>query len=160
MQVPFEETYAGKLRTAAPGMTLIIPAARAVIVNERGEVLLIQRRDNGVWSLPAGGIELGDSIMDCLCREVREETGLEVLEATPIALYTGPQYAFINAWGNPHQMFSVVFRVDRWQGKLVTETDETVDARFFPLDALPEIPPHHIETLEDLKAFDGKLIVK
>ena len=162
VQMPdFEESYAGKLRQCVGNqMTLIVPAARAVIFNERGEVLCIRRRDNGRWNLPAGGIELGESITGCLCREVKEECGLDVLEATAIVLNTEPRYLQVNAYGQSYQMFALAFRVDRWAGELVTETDETTDARFFPLDGLPELPPHQVETLEDLKRFDGRLIVR
>lgn len=49
-----------------------------VVVNDRGEVLLIQRRDNGHWEPPGGVLEFGESIRDGLRREVREETGLDV----------------------------------------------------------------------------------
>jgi hypothetical protein len=55
-----------------------------------------------------------------------------------------------------------VFKIDKWDGELITQTDETVDARFFPLDELPEIAQYYIETLEDLKIFkkSGQLILK
>jgi hypothetical protein len=51
--------------------------------------------------------------------------------------------------------------VDDWSGELATETDETVDARFFRLDELPEeIPDFYQEVLEDLRKYDGSLILK
>ena len=52
----------------------------AVVVDQNG-VLLVQRgREplNGKWSLPGGALELGESLVDGIVREVREETGLEV----------------------------------------------------------------------------------
>jgi ADP-ribose pyrophosphatase YjhB (NUDIX family) len=156
----FAHSYAGQLRKQVGDMKLIIPAVRAVIRDDQGQVLFIRRSDNGQWNLPAGGIEYDDSVWSCLVREVKEETGLDVISATPIAIYSEPRFSFTNAFGNSHQMFSVVFRVDEWQGELATATDETTDARFFPLDDLPEMPPHHRETLEDLLKFDGRLILK
>jgi len=157
----FEESYMGQLRLKmGPEAVLIVPSARAVIFNDQGDVLCVRRSDNGRWNLPAGSIEIGESIYDCLCREVKEECGLDVLAATPISLYTEPRFIKTNFYGNTHQMFAVAFRVDRWSGELAHETDETTDARFFPLDALPDLPRHQIETLEDMKIFDGHLIVK
>jgi ADP-ribose pyrophosphatase YjhB (NUDIX family) len=50
----------------------------AVITNDAGDVLLIQRRDNGHWEPPGGVLELDESIVDGLRREVNEETGLEI----------------------------------------------------------------------------------
>ncbi len=52
----------------------------AVIV-ERGRVVLIKRRYEplaGQWSLPGGAVEVGETLEECVAREMREETGLEV----------------------------------------------------------------------------------
>ena len=59
-----------------------------------------------------------------------------------------------------HQMFTVVFRVDRWSGTLAEETDETVAACFFDRSELPELRPAYVETLQDLDRYDGTLILK
>lgn len=156
----FEDSYHGQLRKVVGNRRLILPSTRAVIQDEQDRVLLVRRNDNGAWVMPAGSLELGESVLDCLKREVREETKLEVLAATPIAIYSEPRFAFTNAYGGQHQMLSIVFRVDAWQGTLATTTDETTDARFWALDDLPELPALYRETLADVQRFDGTLIVK
>lgn len=156
----FEQSYAGRLRAHVGNGTLIVPSARAVLLDDAGGVLLIKRRDNGRWALPAGLIELGESIDQCLVREVREETGLTVESFTPVALYTQPRFTASNAHGQSYQMFALLYRVDAWSGDLLTHTDETADARFFPLADRPEIPDHHRESIQDVLAFDGTFIVK
>jgi 8-oxo-dGTP diphosphatase len=50
----------------------------AVITDDQGRALLIQRRDNGRWEPPGGVLELDETIEDGLRREVREETGLDI----------------------------------------------------------------------------------
>jgi 8-oxo-dGTP diphosphatase len=55
----------------------------AVITDDQGRALLIQRRDNGHWEPPGGVLELDETIEDGLRREVREETGLDI---EPVAL--------------------------------------------------------------------------
>jgi len=50
----------------------------AAIVNDRDELLAIQRHDNGRWEPPGGVLELDESIHEGLIREVEEETGLLV----------------------------------------------------------------------------------
>ncbi len=157
----FEASYLGQLRQVAGNRQLVVPAARAIIFNEAGELLLIKRADNGWWGMPAGAIELNESILDCLKREVREECGLQVVSATAIAIYSEPRFVKTNLYGQTNQMFAIVFRVDEWRGDVIRQTDETTDARFFPLDRLPaKTVPHYHETLADLAKFDGKLILK
>ena len=156
----YEESYVGRLHQHVGNMKLIVPAARAIIKDEDGKILLVRRRDNGQWDLPAGGIELGESITDCLKREVKEETGLDVIEAVPIALYTEPRFSMTTAYGGKFQIFTVNFLVTEWQGQLLKQTNETTDARFYALNDLPELSPAHAESLQDLQNYTGKLIVK
>ncbi len=162
-QHSFEESYLGQLRKLVGSRMLISPGARAIIRDEQGCILLVRRSDNGAWGMPAGSLELNESILDCLKREVWEETGLEVLEATPIALYTEPRFAFHTSFGDQIQMFALAFRIDRWQGTVVTSTDETTHARFFAPDELPiNLPTLYRETLADLEHYEqtGQFILK
>ncbi len=155
----YEESYLSQVRKLIDKQELIITAARAVIRDQEGRILFIRRRDNGLWAMPAGGQELGESILECLKREVKEESGLDVILATPMAIYS--QVSIVTASGDPYQLFLVQFLVDEWSGELVTETDETVDARFLDLDELPEnIPDSYHEVLKDLQEYDGSLILK
>jgi 8-oxo-dGTP diphosphatase len=50
----------------------------AAVVNDAGQVLAICRRDNGHWELPGGVLELHETILEGLVREVREEVGIVV----------------------------------------------------------------------------------
>jgi len=156
----FEDSYIGQLRKLVGHRKLITPGVRAIIQDEQGRILLVRRKDNGLWGMPAGHMELNESVFDCLKREVKEETGLNVISATPIAIYSEPRFSFKNVYGDYVQLFSIVFRVDKWDGTLITYTDETLEARFFPLDNLPKLPSLYKETLEDLERYDGRFIVK
>jgi len=58
-----------------------VPCAGAVIKDEQGRLLLVRRRNEpgaGLWSLPGGRIEPGETEQQAVVREVREETGLKV----------------------------------------------------------------------------------
>jgi 8-oxo-dGTP diphosphatase len=59
----------------------LIPCVGAVIRDERGRLLLIKRGHDpgaGLWSLPGGRVEPGETDAEALVREMREETGLMV----------------------------------------------------------------------------------
>jgi 8-oxo-dGTP pyrophosphatase MutT (NUDIX family) len=161
--ISWAESYLGQLRALAGDRTLMFVGARAVLVDADGRLLLIQRSDNGHWAMPAGAMELGESIADCVVRELWEETGLRALTVTPFALHTGPNYTITNMYGDTYQLFSVLFRVDDWEGELTTVTDETTGAGFFLPDALPApLSPAVGETLDDLAVFvrTGRLVLK
>jgi ADP-ribose pyrophosphatase YjhB (NUDIX family) len=162
MGIGWEESYVGQLRKIIGNRMLIAPAARAIIQDKEGKLLFVKRGDNGAWVMPAGGMELHESILDCVKREVKEETGLDVISATPIALYTGPKYEYTNQYGDENKMFSVVFLVEEWTGELMTETDETTNAEFFAIDDLPNIPNLYRETIDDLISYrtNGRIVVK
>lgn len=49
---------------AAPEATSLVPSVNVVVVNDAGEILLIQRSDNGNWAVPGGAIDLGESLTD------------------------------------------------------------------------------------------------
>lgn len=64
---------------AVEGKTIV--AASAVISDATGRFLLVQRGREpakGLWSLPGGSVEAGESLAGAVCREVAEETGLQV----------------------------------------------------------------------------------
>ena len=105
--------------------------ARAVVRDNAGRVLLIQRSDNGHWALPAGAMELGESIADCAVREVREETGLRAAAGQRVRPLHRPRPHHTNMYGHTYQVFTTAFRVDDWDGDAGPVTDETTDAGFF-----------------------------
>ena len=147
----------GRLRAAVgDDEVLLFVGARAVLCDDAGRVLLIKRSDNGKWALPAGALEIGESITEAAVREVREETGLTATRLTPFALYTGKTFTGVNHFGQTYQLHTTAFRVDEWMGELVTRTDETTDARFFPTDALPEPLSGSVgESLAHLAEFEA-----
>jgi len=74
----------------APASISLVVAASAVVTDGAGRVLLLRRSDSGNWALPGGTLELGESIVECAVREVREETGLEVEITGLVGVYTDP----------------------------------------------------------------------
>jgi 8-oxo-dGTP diphosphatase len=87
----------------------------AIITNDAGYVLLVQRRDNRRWEPPGGILELNESITEGLKREVREETGLEVEPERLTGVYKNL----------PHAIVALVFRANVIRGHLTTGVETT-----------------------------------
>ena len=153
--------YVGMLREKMGNQKLLLPGVRAIILNEEGEILLQKRGDFVVWGLPAGGVELGESAYEGLKREIKEETGLDVLAATPMGIYTHPKYSLTYPNGDQVQPFTLAFIVHSVRGELKVDGEETLDLKYFPMDRLPDdILPIHRETIQDCKTYDGDFILK
>jgi 8-oxo-dGTP pyrophosphatase MutT (NUDIX family) len=156
------ESYLGKVRASVGDSdTILFVGARGVIIDDQDRLLLIQRSDNHRWAIPAGAMELGESMEDCAIRETWEETGLRATSLTPFAFYT--RYTYTNDYGHTYQQILMSFRIHTWEGELLRQTDESVDAGFFPLDQVPG-PKSFVldETLADLAEFErtGRLVLK
>ena len=156
--------YIAALRRHVGHRKLLNPGVRAVILNAEGEVLLQQRGDFKTWGLPAGGMELDESILDALQREVHEETGLRVVRATPFGIYSNPAASVTYPNGDQVQPVTTAFHVLEWTGEPRADGDESLALRFYALDHLPpadQMFPIHLKTIRDFRRYleDGQFIV-
>ena len=164
MGYPLGMGYIQELRAAIGHRPLIAAGARAIIRDASGAILMQRRGDFGIWGLPAGAMEIGESVYQTLCREVLEETGLTVVRARPFAVYSNPKYSTTYPNGDQIQPYSTAFLVDEWTGTPTPDGDESLELRFFPLDAPPppeEIVPAHRSAFGDVRRFleTGQIIV-
>ena len=77
--------YIAELRKYIGHQPILMPAGCAMILNEKKQLLLQKRADNGCWAYPGGAVELGESFEECAVREVLEETVLKVPGITEVS---------------------------------------------------------------------------
>jgi len=152
--------YLEKIRKLTGQIRLFVPGVRAVIVNTREEILLQHRTDTALWGIPGGSVEVDETAFEALEREVAEETSLRVIEAEPMALYSGPNQRFAYPNGDKVQCFAIAFIIRRWEGKPKADGKEGSEVQFFPLSRLPDsLVPVHKQTIKDYTVYDGKFIL-
>ncbi|WP_306189443.1 NUDIX domain-containing protein [Streptomyces sp. MK5] len=130
----------------APKPNSLVVAASAVVTDEEGRILLQRRRDNGLWALPGGVMEMGDSLPGTAVREVKEETGLDVEITGLVGTYTDPRHVIAYSDGEVRRQFNVCFTARITGGELAI-SDESMELRFIAPDQLETLPMHHTQRL-------------
>jgi 8-oxo-dGTP pyrophosphatase MutT (NUDIX family) len=125
----------------APTPNSLVPAATVVVQDERGRVLMVQRSDNGLWALPGGAMEVGETLGQCAKREVLEETGYEIKVIDVIGVYSDPKHVIEYSDGEVRQQFAVSFRGLLVAGTAATSA-ETPQVGWVGEAELDELPMH------------------
>ncbi|MFH1523409.1 MAG: NUDIX domain-containing protein [Chloroflexota bacterium] len=134
----------------------------AVLFNPiKDKVLLTRRADNGQWCLPGGMFDPGESVAEGCEREVFEETGLMVQVIRLIGIYSNPNLLTVYPDGNKIHAIVFGFEIKQINGELRL-SDETTDARFFPVAEAVEMDLFHghAEHLRDALAVQDKAFIR
>ncbi|MEK5205525.1 ADP-ribose pyrophosphatase YjhB, NUDIX family [Psychrobacillus psychrotolerans] len=128
--------YYKQLRQYVGHQPLILPGSNVLILNDKGEILL-QEREPGIYGLPGGLMELGESFEDTARREVLEETALLVGKLQLCNVYSGPDYYIENPNGDKFYSVSAVFKTSEYSGEVLADDVESISLQFYPPTQLP-----------------------
>lgn len=126
------EEWMKQIGSGVPGYVTPKVAVGAAVGNDRGELLLIQRADSGVWLYPTGWCDVGYSAAEVVVKEVEEETGLEVEPVRLIGVMDGLRLGFSRI-----ALYSLLFHCRVVGGEINPHPLEVSDVGWFREDNLP-----------------------
>jgi ADP-ribose pyrophosphatase YjhB (NUDIX family) len=126
------EEWLGSVGSGVPGYVTPKVAVGAVVGNDKGEILLVQRADSGVWLYPTGWADVGYSAAEVVVKEVAEETGIEVEVIRLVAVLDGLRVGMSQI-----PLYSLVFQCRPVGGELRAHPLECADVGWFAPDQLP-----------------------
>ncbi|WP_433728590.1 NUDIX domain-containing protein [Nocardia sp. CA-129566] len=125
----------------APRPNSLVPGGSALVVDDRGAVLMQRRSDSGNWSFPGGIMEIGETLEQCVIRETKEESGLDIEITGILGIYTDPQHVIAYADGEIRQEFNITF-YGRVIGGRIAVSSESTEVKFLRLEELETLPVH------------------
>lgn len=128
----YEAEWLRGVGSGVPGYVTPKVAVGAVVGDDRGRLLLVQRADSGVWLYPTGWADVGYSPAEVAVKEVREETGISCLPVRLLAVLDGLRLGFTSV-----PLYSLVFHCRAVGGELCAHPLETSDVGWFGEDELP-----------------------
>lgn len=145
--------YIKRLRKKIGTDRILIPSTAVIIVNKQGEVLMQERAKQKNWGCPGGLMDLDETVLESLKREVFEETSLAIVNPILFGIYSGERYKGTYPNGDMIQSVQMVFLATDFSGQLGTD-EESLSLKFFPVDKLPEpINKAHAEYLVHYREY-------
>ena len=141
----------------APKANSLVPSVNVVVVNDAGDILMIQRSDNENWAVPGGAIDLGESMTQAAIRETKEESGIDCEITGLIGIYTDPKHVLLyTSNGEVRQEFSILLTANVTGGQL-TESDESSEVNWVKRDRLKDLKMDRSMSLriDDFLRFSG-----
>ena len=119
-------------------MPLVLPHSVVILFNEKGQILLEERSDDGYFDFPGGGIDLKESAEEAASRELLEETGLIAKRLELFKVYSGEITHYVYFNGDEIYGVDLVYICKEYEGELKPQKEEVNRLFFMDLDNMPE----------------------
>ncbi len=117
------------------------------VFNSHGQLLLIQRRDSGLWAMPGGAVEIGEAPSSAVSREVLEETGIQMKPERVVGVFDN----WMDRRELAHHLYHIVIAGTAVGGEIVVQQSEVLSARWVdrngPLNP-NQFHPGHFDRLQ------------
>ena len=148
--------YIKMMRKYVGHSPIMICACGCLIFNDKGQVLLQKRSDDGLWGNPGGSMDLGETIetiYETIIREIKEETNLHIKKENlkVFNIYSGEEQHHIYPNKDEVYFVNIIFETHIYNGEIVSDF-ESYELKFFDLDKLPSNITKPFESVsKDLK---------
>lgn len=150
--------YIKKIRQYIGHEPIMMCACGCLIFNEKGQVLLQRRSDDGLWGNPGGSMDLGETIYETTIREIKEETNLDIKkeDLKIFNIYSGEEQHHIYPNKDEVYFINIIFEVTNYKGTIIKDS-ESKELKFFDIDKLPtNITKPFKSVVKDLEERNSK----
>lgn len=130
--------YIKSMRKLVGPKPILQCGASVILVNDKNEILLQRRRDNGCWGYHGGSVELDEVVEEAAKRELFEETGLTAEALELFGVFSGPDTHYIYPNGDEVSNVDVVYVCRKYHGAIDPQKNEVAELKWFSVDAMPE----------------------
>ena len=129
--------YIESIRKKIGNDAILLPASGCAII-KNNRILLQKRADNKKWGLHGGYLELGETCLEALNRELKEELNIVPVNPKLFDVYSGEDLHVF--YRNKDEVYSVVtlYIVKEYKGELKADNDEVIEIKWFEFDKLPD----------------------
>ena len=145
----YRENYIAEMRKDVGHAPLMVTSCGVIIENDKGEILLQKRRDNGCWALLGGSMEIGEKFVEVAKREVFEEAGIEIGEFVLFGIYSGEDRIITYPNGDICCGTGIIFKTTVYSGEIQNNTEEALEHRFFGKADIPD----------NINEYDKRIII-
>ncbi|CCV64039.1 NUDIX hydrolase [Alteracholeplasma palmae J233] len=142
--------YVKTIRKKIGNDPLFMPCVAAIIYKDK-KILLQKRTDFKLWGLHGGSMELGETFLDTLTREVKEETNLTPIDISVFNVYAGKD--FVLHYPNNDVSYLVIqsFIITEVKGDMKAQKSELSELKWFKLNEIPwdKLVPQDKKIIED-----------
>ena len=132
--------YVKHLRGVVGGGELLqLPSVAIALRDGDGRVLLARHIETGIWGLPGGGVEPGETPADAAVREFWEETGLLVRLTRLVGVFGSTEHIVRYRNGDRTSYVAATFEAETIGGSLAVDRSELLEVRFVAEAEIPSL---------------------
>ena len=145
--------YISDIRKKVGHDAIFMPSAGCGII-KNGKILLQKRVDNGKWATHGGSLELGETFLDAVKREIKEELNIEIINPELVNIYSGDKMHFVYPNNDEVFIIAAIYLVKEYEGELKPDYEEVSEVKWFDIDNLPNnLHQPDIQAIRDIITF-------